>query len=305
MSSTATTTTSTLDKSPSDRSQFQRQHRRAALARLGEGVIARVILITVSILFLVPFYWMFVTALKPNAELSLFPPELWPKVVHWDNFMIAVNTFPFWTYFGNTVIITAGVIIGSIVSNLVVAYGFACIRWPGRDLVFYIVLATVFIPLPVSLIPLFDMFAYLRWVNTFLPLIVPSFFASSFYVFMLRQFLLQIPSDLLDAARIDGASELQVLWRIVLPLARPALAIVAILAGITAWNDFTGPLIYLQDDSLRTLSVGLDIFRTVNSQEVQFNLLMAASLLVIVPTVILFLVCQRFFVRGAILGSIK
>src|SRR5713226_2018092 len=117
--------------------------------------------------------------------------------------------------------------------------------------------------------------------------------------------LLQIPGDLLDAARIDGASELQVLWRIILPLARPALAIVAILSGIAAWNDFTGPLIYLQDDALRTLSVGLETFRTVNSQEVQFNLLMAASLLVIVPTVILFLICQRFFVRGAILGSIK
>jgi multiple sugar transport system permease protein len=305
MSSPATTTPSLIDKPRLDQSLVKRQYRRAALAKLGERVIARIILIAVSVLFLVPFYWMFVTALKPNAELSVFPPELWPKDVRWDNFIIAVNTFPFWTYFGNTVIITVGVIIGSIVSNLIVAYGFACIRWPGRDLVFYLVLATVFIPLPVSLIPLFDLFAYLHWVNTFLPLIVPSFFASSFYVFMLRQFLLQIPSDLLDAARIDGASEWQVLWHIILPLARPALAIIAILAGITAWNDFTGPLIYLQDDSLRTLSVGLDIFRTVNSQQVQFNLLMAASLLVIVPTVILFLVCQRFFVRGAILGSIK
>ncbi|HLZ58461.1 MAG TPA: carbohydrate ABC transporter permease [Ktedonosporobacter sp.] len=303
--SSVVSTTSTINKPPVDQQTVARQRQRRAMTKLGESVVARVILIATCVLFLVPFYWMFVTALKPDAELSIFPPELWPRAVQWGNFLAAVNTFPFWTYFGNTLVITAGVIIGSIISNLFVAYGFACIRWPGRDLVFYIVLATVFIPLPVALIPLFDMFAYLHWTNTFLPLIVPAFFSSSFYVFMLRQFLLQIPSDLLDAARIDGASELQILWRIIFPLARPALAIVAILSGIAAWNDFTGPLIYLQDDTLRTLSVGLETFRTVNSQDVQVNLLMAASLLVIVPTVILFLFCQRFFVRGAILGSIK
>jgi multiple sugar transport system permease protein len=303
--SSAVSTTTTLDRPPVDRGDVERQHRRAAMMKLGEKTVARVVLIVVCVFYLIPFYWMFVTALKPDAELSIFPPEFWPRDVRWDNFASAVNTFPFWTYFGNTLVITLGVIIGSVISNLFVAYGFACIRWPGRDMVFYVVLATIFIPLPVALIPLFDMFAYLHWTNTFLPLIVPSFFASSFYVFMLRQFLLQLPSDLLDAARIDGASELQILWRVIFPLARPALAIVAILAGIAAWNDFTGPLIYLQDDALRTLSVGLETFRTVNSQEVQFNLLMAASLLVIVPTVILFLICQRFFVRGAILGSIK
>jgi multiple sugar transport system permease protein len=286
-------------------SAVERHHRRVALTKLSEGIVARVILIAVCVLFIIPFYWMFVTALKPNVELSVFPPELWPKDVQWGNFQKAIDTFPFWTYFGNTIVITAGVIIGHIVSNLFVAYGFACIRWPGRDLVFYIVLGTIFIPLPVTLIPLFDMFASIRWTNTFLPLIVPSFFASSFYVFLLRQFLLQIPSELLDAARIDGASELQILWRIIFPLAKPAIAIVAIFSGIAAWNDFTGPLIYLQDDALRTLSVGLETFRTVNSQEVQFNLLMAASVLVAIPAIILFLVFQRFFVRGTVVGSIK
>ncbi|MBO0791430.1 MAG: carbohydrate ABC transporter permease, partial [Ktedonobacteraceae bacterium] len=198
-----------------------------------------------------------------------------------------------------------GVIIGSVVANLFVAYGFACIRWPGRDIVFYVVIATIFIPFPVALIPLFDLFASIRWVNTFLPLIVPAFFGSSFYVFLFRQFLLQIPSELLDAARIDGASELQILARLIFPISLPAIAIVAIFSGIGAWNEFVQPLIYLQDDSLRTLSVGLETFRTVNSQDVQFNLLMAASVLVILPVVILFLVFQRFFIRGAIMGSIK
>lgn len=271
--------------------------------RILEKVLVRVFLILMSLIFLLPFYWMVVTALKSNTELALTPPTVIPQNWAWDNFVKAFETIPFATYFLNSVLITALSVIGAVLSNLIVAYGFACIEWPGRDLVFYLVLATIFIPFPLAIIPQFDMFARLHWINTYLPLVVPSFFGSAFYTFLLRQFLLQVPRDLLDAARIDGASEWRIMWQIVTPVARPAIAAVAIFATISAWNDFMGPLIYLQDDTLQTLSVGLQAFRSTH--DIQFNLLMAASIMVILPLVILFFAFQRFFIHGITLGSMR
>jgi len=271
--------------------------------RILEKVLVRVFLILMSLIFLLPFYWMVVTALKSNTELALTPPTIIPQNWAWDNFVKAFETIPFATYFLNSVLITALSVIGAVLSNLIVAYGFACIEWPGRDLVFYLVLATIFIPFPLAIIPQFDMFARLHWINTYLPLVVPSFFGSAFYTFLLRQFLLQVPRDLLDAARMDGASEWRIMWQIVAPMARPAIAAVAIFATISAWNDFMGPLIYLQDDTLQTLSVGLQAFRSTH--DIQFNLLMAASIMVILPLVILFFAFQRFFIHGVTLGSIR
>lgn len=273
------------------------------LQRRAGQILVRVFLIAMSVVFLTPVYWMLVTALKSTPELSAFPPTFWPGRVRWDNFSKAYIFIPFATYFINSVIITALVVIGTVISNLLVAYGFACIRWPGRDRIFYIIIATLFIPLPISIIPLFDLFASLHWINTFLPLVVPSFFASAFYVFLLRQFMLQIPYELIEAAKIDGASELQILCRVVLPMTRPAVAAVAIFTAVGAWNDFVGPLIYLQDDSLRTLAVGLIYFRSTH--DIQFNLLMAAALLSILPVIILFLLFQRFFIKAVTLGSIR
>ncbi|BCL78275.1 sugar ABC transporter permease [Ktedonobacteria bacterium brp13] len=271
--------------------------------RILERVLVRVFLILMSLIFLLPFYWMVVTALKSNTELALTPPTIIPQNWAWDNFVKAFETIPFATYFLNSVLITALSVIGAVLSNLIVAYGFACIEWPGRDLVFYLVLATIFIPFPLAIIPQFDMFARLHWINTYLPLVVPSFFGSAFYTFLLRQFLLQVPRDLLDAARMDGASEWRIMWQIVAPMARPAIAAVAIFATISAWNDFMGPLIYLQDDTLQTLSIGLQAFRSTH--DIQFNLLMAASIMVILPLVILFFAFQRFFIHGVTLGSMR
>ncbi|EFH82367.1 carbohydrate ABC transporter permease [Ktedonobacter racemifer] len=274
-----------------------------ATRKLIDKSLTRVFLIVMSVIFLIPLYWMIVTALKSNPELAQIPPTIIPQSWEWDNFVKAFQTIPFASYFLNSILITALTVIGALVSNLIVAYGFSCIEWPGRNLVFYLVLATIFIPFPLAIIPQFDMFAWLHWINTYLPLVVPSFFASAFYTFMLRQFLLQIPRDLLDAARIDGASEWRILWQVVAPMARPALAAVAIFAAIGAWNDFMGPLIYLQDDTLQTLSIGLQAFRSTH--DIQFNLLMAASVMVIVPVTLLFFVFQRFFIRGVTLGSIR
>lgn len=280
-----------------------RRQKNMATQRAVSGTITRIFLILMSILFLIPLYWMIATALKSNPEMGITPPTLIPQAWQWSNFSKAFNTIPFATYFGNSLIITVGSIVGAVLSNVIVAYGFACIEWRGRNLVFYLVLATIFIPFPLAIIPQFDLFAHLHWINTFLPLIVPNFLASAFFVFLLRQFFLQLPRDLFDAARIDGASEWGILWRIVVPMSKPAIAAVAIFTGTAAWNDFLGPLIYLQDDTMRTLSIGIQAFRSTH--DIQFNLLMAASLMIILPLIVLFFAFQRTFIEGISLGSVR
>ncbi|GER91881.1 sugar ABC transporter permease [Dictyobacter vulcani] len=295
--------TQVMDKKAVATDEMTRYRRRARLQHVMQTAIPRLFLLIMCLIYAVPFYWMLSTALKSTSELAEFPPALFPRTLHFENFVLAVTKIPFAVYFGNTLLITLLTIIGSVLANLIVAYGFACIEWPGRDKVFYIVLATMFIPFPIAIVPQFDMFARLHWINTILPLVVPHFFAGAFFIFMLRQFLLQIPRELLEAARMDGATELQIMWNVILPLSRPALAAVALFSGISAWNDFMGPLIYLQDDLKRTLAVGLQVFRSTH--DIQFNLLMAASLLTVLPLIILFLFSQRFFIKGVTVGSIK
>jgi len=303
--SSPTVTASVETVNPKGRSGERSRNADGSIRSPWSSVLARVVLIAMSLLFLVPIYWMVISALKGNSELGAFPPTWFPQWLDWSNFADAVNAMPFFTFFRNTLIITVCVTLFSMVSNLVIAYGFACLEWRGRDRLFYVVLATLFIPFPVTLIPMFDLYARLGWINTFLPLIVPSLFGSAFYVFLLRQFLLQIPKDLLNAARMDGASEWGILWRIVFPQARAALVTVGIFAAVGAWNDFLGPLIYLQDENVQTLSIGLQIFRLNNSQDFQFNQLMAASVLIILPLVVLFFVFQRTFIKGVQIGSFK
>jgi multiple sugar transport system permease protein len=253
-------------------------------------------------------YWMFVTALKSDTELAQFPPTLWPHELIWKNFDQATKTFPFLSYLGNTIFYAAITVIGSVLSNFVIAYGFSRIKWPGRDLLFYPVIASIFIfvqfPVnPITMVPMFSFFSGLGLVNSFLPLVLPTFFGNPFFIFLLRQFMLQIPTSLSEAARLDGANEFQIMGRIILPLTRPGLVVVALLAGVNAWNDFLGPLIYLQNDKLYTLSLGLTFFKTMH--RIQFNLMMAASCLVVLPVIAVFLCFQRFFLQGVTLGSGK
>jgi multiple sugar transport system permease protein len=278
--------------------------RTGTLSRQGrQRTMARLVLIPMAIFYTLPYYWMIATALKSNQELAQSPPTLIPHSWQWSNFQDAVNYIPFNQYLLNTLIITGLTILGAVISNPLVAYGFSRVQWPGRDALFYVVLATVFIPFPVLIVALFDIFAKLGWVNTFLPLVVPAFFGNAFWIFLMRQFLMQIPQEISDAAKMDGANELQVAYQIILPLARPAIAVVAIFAAISAWNDFLGPLIYLQDESKYTLSIGLTFFRSTH--DVQFNLLMAASTLVVLPVIVIFLAFQRSFIDGLTVGSIK
>ncbi|MGP9683245.1 carbohydrate ABC transporter permease [Brachybacterium sp. AOP3-A1-3] len=304
---TLETGTQNLGQSPTkikSRSNYGRNPDGSRQGPVGKWV-SRLVMLVVLVLFSLPLYWMLISALKTPEELAQFPPTLFPTEFRWQNFADAVTVMPFWTFFRNTAIITISVVVFSVVSNFIVAYGFSCIEWPGRNKVFFIVLATLFLPFPVTLIPMFDMWAGLGFVNTWVPLIAPALFAGGFFTFLLRQFMLQTPKDMMDAARVDGASEWAIAWRIVFPTARPAVTVIAIFAAVGTWNDFMGPLIYLQDTSKQTLSIGMQVFRSVNSQDIQFNLLMAASFLVLLPLVILFFMFQRYFISGITLGGFK
>lgn len=311
------TTTDTRATGTAPRTLTNRQRRRAEdrdqMNRRADGtprpwhatLTARIVLILLALLFLLPLYWMIISSLKSNEEMAQFPPTFIPHSWEWHNFVDAVTAMPFLRFFLNSAIITVSVVVLSVFSNFVIAYGFSCIEWPGRNKLFYVVIATLFLPFPVTLIPMFDLWARLGLVNTLFPLILPALFGSAFYTFLLRQFMLQIPRDMLNAARVDGASEWQILWRIAFPSTRPALTTVAIFAAVGAWNDFMGPLIYLQDERVQTLSIGLQTFRSVNSQDISFNQLMAASFLVILPLLLLFFLFQRYFIRGITIGGFK
>ena len=289
-----------------------KRRRRSPLQILRGSVGPRVVLILAALLFIVPFYWMFVTALKSNQELTHFPPTVIPGNWVWQNFIDAVNYIPFGLYALNSAIITVGVTIGAVISNTLVAYGFSRIQWPGRNLMFYMCIATLFLPYPVILVALFDIFGKLpsfglqgahSWVDTFLPLIVPAFFGNPFYIFLMRQFMLGIPHELSDAAKVDGASEIQTFRKVILPLAKPAVVVVAIFSAVGAWNEFLLPLLYLQDSSKYPLAVGLAFY--TSEHDVAYNLLMAASTLVVLPIILCFIFAQRFFVEGITVGGVK
>ncbi|MGO9308317.1 MAG: carbohydrate ABC transporter permease [Spirochaetia bacterium] len=266
-------------------------------------MIPRIILALMCLVYFAPFYWMVITSFKDNTQLSAFPPTFWPHPFAWRNYVDAVNYIPFLRFFFNSLMLTGGATIGAIVSNSLIAYGFARIQWKGREVLFYVAIATVFIPFPVTLVALFDIFAKLHWINTFRPLIVPTFFGQAFYTFLIRQFLMGVPKELSDAARIDGANEFSIFRLIILPIMKPAIAVVAIFAAVNAWNDFLTPLIYLSEESRYPLSIGLQFFKAEHT--VSFALLMAASTLVVLPVIALFLFFQRFFIEGVTVGAIK
>ena len=269
----------------------------------GRLLLRYVLLGLAALLFLLPLYWMIASSLKPEYEVFAQPPVWWPTPPQWRNYVKSLTEFPFDRYALNTLIIATGAVIGHVFSCTLVAYGFARLRAPGKRALFIILLATLMLPYPVVMIPQYIIFSELDWVNSFRPLIVPTFFGNAFFIFLLRQFFLQIPVDLEDAARIDGANLLQIIWFIILPISRSAIATVAIFTFQFAWNDFLAPLIFLQDQSNYTLMLGLSFFRS--SFEVNWAYLMAASLSVAAPVILLFFFTQRAFVEGISLGGVK
>jgi len=261
-------------------------------------VVVFLLAIAGAAVMLLPLAWLVSSSLKPDDQLFVYPPVWIPRYLNWPNYVNAWNYAPFAMYLTNTLIITVFSLIGTLISSSLVAYGFARGQFPGRDLLFGILLSTMMLPGIVTLIPLFLIFKALNWINTFLPLIVPSYFATPFYVFLLRQFFLGLPRDLDDAAYVDGASTLQVLVQVILPLAKPALASVAIFSVTFHWNDFLAPLIYLNDQSMYTLALGLYSF--LSEHTAQWGYLMAASTLMILPMVVLFFFAQRTFIQGIV-----
>jgi len=266
-------------------------------------VVSRLVLFLISIIFLVPFFWVFTTSIKDMSQVMAYPPIWWPNPPKWHNYIEAVNYIPFGQYTLNTLLICAGSIIGVLVSCPLVAYSISRIRWGGRNFLFLLILSTILIPFPVTMVPLFVVFAKLGWINTFIPLILPAFFGNAFFIFLLRQFFLTIPEELPDAARIDGASEFGIYSKIMLPLIKPILMVIALFQFLNAWNDFMGPLIYLQSEAKYTLSLGLQMYRSTNY--VEWTLLMAAATIVVIPTIIAFYFTQNTIVESVTLTGLK
>jgi len=257
-----------------------------------------------ALIFVIPLLWMLSTSLKADQQIFAMPPVWIPETFMWSNYARVFEVMPFWIYLFNSTLITGLTIVGTVLSGSLVAYAFGCLEWTGRDRLFLLVLATMMLPMQVTMIPLFVLFKDLGWLNTILPLTVPAFFGGgAFTIFLLRQFYMTLPKSLLDAARIDGCSELRIWWSIVMPLARPALASVAILTFMFTWNDFLGPLIYLSEKAQGTLALGLAMM--VGQHQTDWALLMAASLLMMLPILLLFFFFQRYFIQGFTMSGIK
>jgi ABC-type glycerol-3-phosphate transport system permease component len=280
---------------------WQRKSGRRHLQR----VVVTVLLWLVLILVMVPFLWMLSTALKDEGAVFFQPPEWVPAPLRWDNFYQAVTQIPFFTFFQNSVLITSLAVVGTLLSSSLAAFAFARLRAPARGFLFIVLLCTLMLPGEVTLVSTYLLFKSLGWLNTYLPLIVPAFFGAPFYIFLLRQFFMTLPVELDEAARIDGAGYLRIYRQLVLPLSKPALTTVAVFTFFANWSDFLGPLIYLNNIDRYTLAVGLNYFIGQYSGQTPWNWFMAASLLAMLPCLLVFLVAQRWFIQGAVLTGIK
>jgi len=267
-------------------------------------VLAHIILLAGSVMFLMPFIYVLSTSLKTAGDVYTFPPEFIPDPFAWENYPDALTAMPFDVFFINTILLAVGRIAGLTLSCSLAGFAFAKLRWRGRNTLFFIVLLTLMIPTEVTLIPRYILFAKLGWVGSFAPLLVPGFFAeNAFFVFLFRQFFMTMGQDLIDSARIDGCSFVGLFWRIIVPNAKPVFAVVAIYIIQNNWNSFLLPMIYLTDRAKYTLALGLRLF---NEQYYsQTHLLMAASVFVVVPIVILFFFMQRYFIQGVVFTGSK
>lgn len=264
--------------------------------RQTKKILSYVLMTVIGIILIIPLLWMVFTSLKPMEEIVRYPPTFFPEKIVWENYLDTIAAFPFWRYARNTLFITVLVVIGNVLSNSFIAYGFAKLDFPGKKLMFALVLSTMMIPGFVTMIPQYVLFSKIGWVGTYLPLIVPSFFGNAFNIFLMRQFYLSINNELIEAAEIDGANHLYIWSHLMLPLTKPALITIAINSFNAAWNDFLGPLLYIQDQEKYTLQIGLQVFQ--NQATTQWNYLMAGATLVLIPTILLFFFAQRYFIEG-------
>jgi len=259
--------------------------------------IAHIILLCGAILMVLPFVWMISTSLKDSGQAFAFPPHWIPDPFVWDNYPSIFRSTPFALFLWNSFEIGVLSTLGQLFSCSLAGFAFAKLRWPGREFLFLLLLITIMIPFHVTIIPVFVIMKRLGWINTFLPLILPNFLGGAFGTFLMRQFFLTLPGELADAARIDGCSWRGIYWRIYQPLAKPALATLAIFTFMAAWNDLLGPLIFLNSMEKYTVSIGLPFFQGQHGATF-WPQLMAASLVSISPLIVLFMTAQKYFIQG-------
>lgn len=283
--------------------EARRLRRTMIIARVLWRIVLYVVLIAGALLFLFPFAWMLTSSLKPSQQLYKWPPVWIPNPIRWDNYANAWKQLPFATFYKNTIFLTAVNIVGTVASCSLVAFGFARMRFRGRETLFLIVLATMMLPSQVTMIPLYIIYSKLGWVDTFKPLILPHWLSSAFNIFLLRQFYMTIPHELDDAARIDGASHFGIYWRIILPLSKMALGVVAIFAFTYHWNDFMSPLIYINSRDKYTVQLGLRMFQS--NIYMDMGAIMSMSVVALIPQLVVFFFAQRHFVQGVVMTGIK
>ena len=265
-------------------------------------VVLYILLTIVAVYFLAPFLYMLLTTFKTEGEAIAYPPSLFPKEWHFENYSEAWASQPFGTYFLNSVIVTVMTTLGTVLSSSLVAYGFARFKFKGKNILFMILLATMMIPWDVTMIPQYMEFNLFGWINTLLPLIVPTWFGSAYNIFLMRQFLMGIPKDYEEAARLDGANSFQIYWKIFMPILRPCLIMVGVLNMLTVWNDYLGPLIFLQDRTKYTLALGLVSFKGVHTTAI--IPMLCITVVMIIPPILVFIFAQKYIVEGTS-GSIK
>ena len=280
----------------------RRNRRNILFHRIGFGVLFLALLL-ITLVFLAPLFWLLSSSLKENTELFSIPVKWLPSKPHFENFTRMFTYFPFALYLKNTLIIVFFNIAGSTISSAVVAYGFSRLNWKGRDKVFIIVLITMILPFQVIMVPLFMLFQKIGWIGTFLPLTLTCFFGNPFYIFLIRQFFLSLPLELNDAARIDGANEFRIFAQIAIPLSAPVLATVAIFAFLKTWNDFIGPLIFLANQKLYTLSIGAQMIRS--RLQPNWEILMPLGVVMVLPVLVVFFLMQKYFIQGIAMSGIK
>lgn len=267
----------------------------------GQRLSSHLALLLLCLPALLPLAWMVSTSLKPDTQIfaggnGLSLADLIPHPARWQNYPVALQAVPFLTYLRNTLLLCVFTVTGATLSSAVVAYGFARMDFPGKNVLFLLLISTIALPAQVTMVPVFALFRWLHWYGTYLPLIVPSFCGAPFYIFLLTQFYRTLPMELSEAARVDGASEWRIFWRIMLPLSKPALATVALFQFLATWNDFLGPLLYINDPSRYTLAYGLQQLLSTHGGE--WASLMADSTIFILPIVVLFFFTQKTFVQG-------
>jgi ABC-type glycerol-3-phosphate transport system permease component len=281
---------------------YRKQH--SAIRHIRRFWWTYLLLTIVGAMLMAPLVWLVSSSLKDQGKIFILPPEWIPNPIRWGNYKTVFERFDFARYAWNSTVVTFWATLGSVVSSAIVAFGFSRLRFPGREKLFLVLLSTVMIPYHVTLIPTYILFRELKWLDTYLPLIVPAWIGgSAFNIFLLRQFFMRLSFELDDAARIDGASIWQIFTQIVLPQSKPALGVVAIFSFLGSWNDFFGPFIYINTTEKYTLPLALRLFQTTEST--QWHLLMAASVITAIPCIALYFIAQRYFVQGVVFTGLK